>query len=68
MEETTGRPDNKTLLNLYSGSDDPLGFGIGVGGPRWKEQRKFAAKTLKDLSQGQKGNNYDNNVLSLIQT
>ena len=30
-------------------------MGIGVGGPRWKEQRRFASKSLKDLSEGQKG-------------
>ena len=54
LDETTGRPYNKVLLNMYS-SGDPLGFGIGIGGPRWREQRRFAARALKDLSQGQKG-------------
>ena len=28
LEETTGRPYNQVLLNMYSGGD-PLGFGIG---------------------------------------
>ena len=28
---------------------------IGLGGPRWKEQRRFATRALKDLSEGQKG-------------
>ena len=27
----------------------------GIGGPRWKEQRRFAAKSLKDLYEGQTG-------------
>lgn len=39
---------------MYSGGD-PLGFGIGIGGLRWKEQRRFAMRALKDLSEGQKG-------------
>jgi len=55
LEETTARPYNKTLLDLYS-MGEPLGFGIGIGGPRWKEQRRFATKALKDLYEGQKGN------------
>nr|AKH03505.1 cytochrome P450 3038C1 [Paracyclopina nana] len=54
MEETTARPYNKTLLDLYS-MGEPLGFGIGIGGPRWKEQRRFATKALKDLYEGQRG-------------
>ena len=29
LEETTGRPYNQVLLNMYSGGD-PLGFGIGI--------------------------------------
>ncbi len=57
LEETTSRPFNKTLLDLYS-DGKPLGFGIGIGGPRWKEQRRFAARALKDLSEGQSGNNH----------
>jgi len=54
LEETTGRPYNKTLLDLYS-AGEPNGFGIGIGGPRWKEQRRFASKSLKDLYEGQTG-------------
>lgn len=54
LEETTFRPYNQVLLDMYSGGD-PLGFGIGIGGPRWKEQRRFASRALKDLSEGQKG-------------
>ena len=54
LEETTGRPYNKVLLDLYS-DGQPLGFGIGIGGPRWKEQRRFAARALKDLYEGQTG-------------
>ena len=34
---------------------EELGFGIGLGGPRWKEQRKFASRALNILSEGQKG-------------
>ena len=44
----------QTLLDMYS-DGKPFGFGIGVGGERWKEQRKFAAKVLNDLSEKRKG-------------
>ncbi len=37
MEETTARPDNPTLLEMYSDGKD-LGMGIGKGGPRWLEK------------------------------
>ena len=57
LEETTKRPNNQVLLDLYSGGE-ALGFGIGLGGPRWKEQRRFASRALKDLSEGQKGTYY----------
>ncbi len=33
MDETTWRPSNPTLLELYSDGKD-LGMGIGTGGPR----------------------------------
>ncbi len=39
---------------MYS-DGHPLGFGIGVGGERWREQRKFAAKVLSELSERRKG-------------
>ena len=39
---------------MYS-DGNPLGFGIGVGGERWKEQRKFASKVLSELSERRKG-------------
>jgi len=54
LEETTIRPYNKTLLEMYS-DGEALGMGIGLGGPRWKEQRRFAAKALRDLGAGKKG-------------
>ena len=54
LESTTGRPYNQTLLDMYS-DGKPLGFGIGVGGERWKEQRKFALKVLNELSEKKTG-------------
>ncbi len=54
MDETTSRPYNQTLLDMYS-DGSPYGFGIGVGGERWREQRKFAIKALNDLSEGKSG-------------
>ena len=33
MEATTARPENPTLLEMYS-DGRPLGMGIGLGGPR----------------------------------
>ena len=54
MDETTGRPENAVLLEMYSDGKE-LGMGIGLGGPRWKEQRRFAARALKDLGAGKKG-------------
>ncbi len=46
--------NDQTLLDMYS-DGHPLGFGIGVGGERWREQRKFAAKVLSELSERRKG-------------
>ena len=54
MEETTARPENPTLLEMYS-DGRPLGMGIGLGGPRWKEQRRFAEKALGKLGAGKRG-------------
>lgn len=54
LEETTFRPDNPTLLEMYS-YGKPLGMGIGLGGERWREQRRFAARALRDLGAGKKG-------------
>ena len=54
LESTTARPYNQTLLDMYS-DGKPLGFGIGVGGERWKEQRKFALKVLNELSEKKTG-------------
>ena len=34
MDETTTRPYNQVLLDLYSGGE-ALGFGIGLGGARY---------------------------------
>jgi hypothetical protein len=45
---------SQTLLDMYS-DGKPLGFGIGVGGERWKEQRKFAMRVLNEMSEGSKG-------------
>ena len=53
-DETTFRPDNPTLLEMYSDGKD-LGMGIGLGGERWREQRRFAARALKDLGAGKRG-------------
>jgi hypothetical protein len=39
---------------MYS-DGKPLGFGIGVGGERWKEQRKFATRVLNELSEKKTG-------------
>jgi hypothetical protein len=39
---------------MYS-DGNPLGFGIGIGGERWREQRKFASKVLSELSERRKG-------------
>lgn len=54
MDETTIRPNNPTLLEMYS-DGHALGMGIGLGGERWKELRRFTAKSLKDLGAGKKG-------------
>jgi hypothetical protein len=67
LDSTSVRPYNQTLLDMYS-DGKPLGFGIGVGGERWKEQRKFAAKVLNELSERRKGStfsiiNFQNNFL-----
>ena len=53
-EATTWRPNNPTLLEMYSDGRD-LGLGIGTGGSRWKQLRRFSARALKDLGAGKKG-------------
>ena len=54
LDSTSARPYNQTLLDMYS-DGKPLGFGIGVGGERWKEQRKFALRVLNELSEKKNG-------------
>ena len=54
LDDATERPHNETLLNMYS-HGKPLGVGVGVGGPRWKQHRKFALNVFKEFGGGPKG-------------
>lgn len=50
-EESTHHLPSKTFNDMYSFDDKPLGI-IFPDGNLWREQRKFAVKTLKQLGLG----------------
>ena len=66
-DDTVARPENATLLEMYA-NGKPHGFSIGAGPDCWREQRRFALRSLKDVMGGKTGMEarIDNEVSCLI--